>query len=275
MIKRIQIQILFVFLLVVASFHFFEAKFLSKTVVFYLPFLFVVFAFAISIPFFFRKHEGFILPVQLIVLSMLVSIFIAYISRGQGIMDSILVTAPMMLWIFFFYLVRKEIPVHAIEKVILVYGVIYIILYFYQFAHGQKVLFGGIDEFRVERGVTRVIIPGEGIFILASFIALNKITIHKHGKWLWILMSIIGIIIPILTATRQFIAGVFLIYIFHLIKNQPFCKKVLIMVSIFILIFYIIRSDNVIVKGILEAQENTMEEREGLHSYYIRDLFSY
>ncbi len=271
-------QILFISLLVVFSFQFFEARFLSKFFVLYLPFLYVSFAIAISIPFFFTQRQGFVLPVQLIVLSMLVSIFIAHMSWGQGYQNSIFGTVPMMLWIFFFYLLQKEIPGHIIEKIILIYGVIYCILFFYQLIHSQTVLFGRADEFNEERGTIRISIAGQGALFLASFIALNKLTSQKKGRLAWILLTLSGLVIPIIQATRQFIIAVFLIFLYHFIKDLSFFRKMITIAFLIGLLFlYILKSNNPIVKGLLEIQQETSQEgKENIRvlsgTYFLTEL---
>ncbi len=204
-------KVLFVFLLVIVSFRFFDTTFLSESFKNYFEFLFILSAIGLSMPYVFSTRIGFVLPVQLIVLSMLVSMVMANISWGQSFIDSIIATVPLMLWLFFFYLLHVKIPVKTIEGIILIYGVIYILLYFYQLAHSQTVLFGWGDEFMEDRGVIRILMAGGGIFFLSSFLALNKLTTQKRGRLLWISLSILGIVIPFLQASRQLIAGVTLI----------------------------------------------------------------
>lgn len=255
-----QTQILLVSLLVIFSFHFYEANFLSKFFLFYLPFFYVSFAIALSVPYFFTQRQGFVLPVQLIVLSMLVSIFFAYLSWGQGFTNSILGTLPMMLWVFFFYLLKKKIPVHALENIILVYGIIYCILFFYQLVHSQTVIFGG-GEFREERGTVRISVAGQGGLFLASFMALNKFTSQKQNKLAWISLSLAGLVIPVIQATRQFIFGVLIIFIYHFIKDLSIVRKMIVITfCIGLLAFYIRISNNAIVKGLIEVQEQTSQE---------------
>ena len=255
-------RIVFIFLLVICSFSFFEARFIPRNITIFAGFLCVLSAIIISIPYVFPKRTGFIVPVQLIVLSVFVSMIMANLSWGQSYLDTFKATLPYILWIFFFYLIKIKFPIKTIEYIIVIYGIIYMIIYFYQYTHSNSILFGwgGGDEFKEDRGVIRIIIPGGGIFFLASFIALNKMTTQKSGKWLWISLSFIGILIPILTATRQYIAGVSLIYLFHFIKNQQFYRKVIILTSLIAFMVYISRSDNAIVKGILEAQKETSQE---------------
>jgi len=246
---------LLVSLLVVCSFHFFEANFLSKAFVYYLPFFFVAFAIVLSMPYFFTQRQGFVLPVQLIVLSMLISIFFAHLSWGQDFTNCILGTLPMMLWVFFFYLLQKKIPELAIEKIIVAYGIIYCGLFFYQLTHSQTVIFGG-NEFSEERGTIRIPIAGQGGLFLASFMALNKFTSQKHNRLAWIALSLAGLVIPIIQATRQFILGVLVIFIYHFIKDISILRKVIVIAFCIGLIFFYIKiSNNAIVKGLIETQQ--------------------
>ena len=254
------LQVLFVFLLVVVSFHFFDARFLNKSFTNYTVFYYALVAIIISIPHIFIKRIGFVLPVQLICLSMLVSVVMAKIFWGQSLMDSIIVTVPLMLWIFFFYLLRIQISIKIVEEIILVYGVIYILLYFYQITHSQTAFFGERDILTEDRGVVRIILGGGGIFFLSSFMALNKFTTQKPGRWFWISLSILGILIPILTATKQLIGGVLIIYLFHFIKDQSFFRKLVIIASFIGMLLYVSHSDNELVKGIIESQENSFKE---------------
>src|SRR5262249_2177596 len=124
----------------------------------------------ISFPYFFLKPNGFILPVQLICIAMVISMFMAYASWDQSFLSSIKSTVSAMQWVFFFYLYKKRISVKIIEDVVLVFGVLYIGFFFFQFTHTGSVYFGWADEFIEDRGVVRVNFPGTGVFFLSNFI---------------------------------------------------------------------------------------------------------
>lgn len=261
-----QLKVLFVFLLVVISFNFFEARFLSKNIKLFFWFLYIALSIALSLPFIFRKRQGFVLPIQLIFLSMLISIFMAYISWGQSIMNSILATVPYMLWIFFFYLLEIKIPIKTIEKIILIYGIIYIILYFYQFTHPEPILFGYGDEFSEEgRGIIRIRFPGGGIFYLASFMAINKLTTQKDKRWLWFLLSILGVVVTVMQVTRSDIFALSLLFFYHLVKDLAIFKKFIVIISFIGLLFFLkflYNSNNPIVEGIVEQQKSDIQAGE-------------
>jgi hypothetical protein len=264
-------QKLFVFLVVLISLRFFDAQFLNKSAVSYIQFITLLIIFAISIQFILVRNEGFVLQIQLIVLSIIISIFMAAFSWNQSLKDSIMETAPYLLWIFFFYLLQLQVPVKTIEKIILIYGVLYVILYFYQLAQSPVVIFGRSlegDEFIERRGIERIIFPGAGIFILAVFIAINKLTTGAKGKFIWLSFTLLGIIIPVLQVTRQFIAGILLIYLFHFLKGQSIFKRILVF-GLFIGAFlYVNNMNNSLVHGLKESASEDFGQRET----YIRVL---
>jgi hypothetical protein len=256
---RKQLNLLFVFLLVVISFDFFKAQFLSIYITLYFEFLYIATSIAISMPFIFHKRQGFVLPIQLIFLSMMISIFMANISWGQGILNTILATIPYMLWIFFFFLLKVNFPVKTVEKIILIYGVIFIILYFYQYIHVGTPLFGSQEEFTEERGIARIIFPGGGIFYLSLFMVISKLNMQNERRWLWLLLSILGIVICVMQVTRQSIIAVLFIVIYHLIKNLTIQKKIIIFFFVGLLFFFS-NSNSPLIKGIAEQQKNDIQE---------------
>lgn len=263
------LQIIFIFLLVLTSFSFFGANFLNKSFVNYTVFLFVLSAILISTAFVFKKGGGFNNAIRLIILSILISVLMAYFSWGQSIAVSLTYTMPFLLWVFFFYLLHLKIRVDIIEKIVLIYTVVYLILYFYQWTHPQTILFGKPvtgDDFDDDRGILRIIFPGGGIFFLGVFLALNKLTTQKSGRWFWLLLSILGLLVPILQATRQFIAGVVLIYVFHFMRKASTVKRIIVCGS-FVLVFFCVAQSNIpVIKGLMAAQEETAKEG----SHYIR-----
>lgn len=255
-----RLNILFIVFLVITSLKFFGANFLDDSILNYLHYFFSIMACLISIPYFLAKEEGFVLPIRIIVISIIFSIIMATYSWDQPIFISIIYTSPLLIWIFFFYLRHIEISIGTIEKIVLLYTLIYIILYFYQFTHSSTVLFGNEEEFSVQRGIVRIIFPGGGIFFLGVFIALNKLTTESKRKWFWILVCFLGLVIPLMQVTRQFIAGITLIYLFHFIKRQSILARVMIIGTFIITIVTVIQSDIPIVNGLIEAQKQTKSD---------------
>jgi hypothetical protein len=184
---------------------------------------------------------------------------------NQSYLETLQETVPCLVWISFFFLLRFKIPIKTIERIVLFYGVVYVILYFYQLSQSPTVLFGKSlwgDEFTIDRGITRIIFPGAGIFILAVFISINKLTTQIKHRWFFLLFSFFGILIPILQVTRQFILGVALIYLYHFLKTKNIVWKFATVSCLLFLYFYIPTIDNDIIKGLTEAAESDMEKGE-------------
>ena len=270
-------QIIFLFLLIVISFNFFEAALFREGVAKYIQFGYILIAIIISLPYAFPKWEGFVVPVQLIFGAVTLSILMAYISWGQGFTDSLKATVPLMLWIFFFYLIKTKIPASTLEKIIIIYGGIYVLLYLYQFAESGTVLFGWQEEFSTDRGITRVILPGGGVFILAAFMALNKSTSQSHNRAFWIFFAALGIVIPVMQVTRQFIAATVFLYLVHLLRKTDIVKKTIMLVSFAVLIIVVSNINHPIVKGLKDVQKQTYAQgkeyiRVKAGTYYLIDF---
>jgi hypothetical protein len=266
-----KISYIFLIILIPFSLKFFDATFINSSVLNYSFMLFIWIAIIFSVPYLFRTKSTFSLPIYLIFFSIIFSMVMAYYSWDQSFFDSFVETSQYMIWPLFFFLLYQDLSVKNLERVILFYGAAYAILFFFQYLNQGVVLFGKPlygDEWTEDRGVIRIIFPGAGIFILSLFISITKLTTTKDYRWFWILFSLLGIIIPIMQVTRQFIVGVLLIYLFHLIKSVSFNKKMIIIFFFILGTGIVINSDIPMVQGVIEAQERD----SNLGKKYIRVL---
>ena len=256
----------FLFLITLVSINGFQTKLIPVNTMQIINFAASLVMLAISLPYFFRKGVGFILPVQLICIAMIISMFMAYTYWDQSFLTSLKSTIPAMQWVFFFYLYHKKVPVKMIEDIVLIYGVLYIALFLYQFTHSGTVYFGWQEEFVEDRGIVRVNFPGTGIFFLSNFIALNRFTKEKSNRMFMGAFVLAGFAVMVLQVTRQYIAILLFIYLFHFIRNINIIKKVIVMSLFGIAIYIALISDNPISKGLLEEQKKTASEK----SEYVR-----
>lgn len=256
-----RLQKIFLILLVILSLRFFGARFLPSSLVNYSEFLFALVVVAISVPYIFRRRVAFVLPLQLMILAIFISMIMAYVSWDQGLKDTLVATIPWSLWIFFFYLLQMRIPVKFIEKIILSYGATYVLLYFFQLLNTDVIYFGmpvgGGDEWTEMRGVIRIIFPGAGIFFMAVFIALTKLTSGEKYRWLWLTFVVLGLLIPIMQVTRQFIAGVVLVYGIHFLRDQNLTRKIICAVLFVGVCVAVVFSEHPAINGLREAQQET------------------
>ncbi len=274
------LEALFIFLLIPVAFNFFGANFLDATVVRNVNLIFCSVAILLSLRFAFVRGDGFELPVQLICLSIICSTGMAYLGWAQGFSDTLKATIPLLLWIFFFWLLYIKIPVNILEAIVLTYTFIYIVLYLFQFFNPGTLFFGEKQQWAdwyYDRGIFRIIFPGGGIFFLGVFIAINKFTAQRKNWFIWLFFLVAGLIIPVMQATRTYIAGVILIYLYHFLRNQRIAVKLSIIAGVAGLFFLVTQLNIPVIKGLMQAQEET--KKEGLQNqrivtatYFITDF---
>lgn len=256
MIRKEIFKDIFVFLLIITGLVFFSAKFDTTDTLKNFSYAYMLFAIIISLPHFFKYTGAFVFPIQLICVSILISFLMAYISWEQGFINS-LSTIPYMIWFVFFYLLHIKYPVYKIENVIFFFGCLYILLFIFQFLNTDQVYFGEQDEFIKDRGVIRVNFPGAGVFYLAYLIALIRSKKGEKYRWFFILFIIAGVAVTILQVTRQSIALVLLITLFHYTKKASIPKRIALLSIFSLSLFFALNSDNSIAKGLLETQKET------------------
>ncbi|SFF07855.1 hypothetical protein [Spirosoma endophyticum] len=252
---------IFLFILIICSINFFEFQAIRGSIVKYFQFGYLFLGVLISLPHMFpKKNDGFILPVQLISFSIILSIFISMVTWGQSFGDSLAGSILVLVWVIFFYLKHVNFSIRKIEKIIIIYGIIYLFLYFFQFLHSDKNYFIDLESVDQSRGITRIVFPGQGVFYVTVYMAINKLTTQKRNKWFWATLSIMGIVVTVMQVTRQYIFAVVIIYLYHFVKDQNLFKKIGFVSCVLGLVFYIIQSDNPIVEGLRDTQQQTAED---------------
>ena len=258
-------NLIFAFLLILTavSLNYYFATFLPgvfKAFRFGLLGIVVLIGIAVS----FIKGKGFIVPIQLLTLAMLLSILVSYLTRGQSIPLGFLATIPFLLWPIFFLLLKIKVPIEMVEKVVICFGLTYIVCYFYQFANPYNVMFNlGMveDEFRESRGIIRIIFPGAGVIWLFTAMATTKFTSENNRhKIFWSIILILGIILPFMQATRTYIAPTILIYGYHFAKTLSLSKKVVIGFVLVTTALFIGDLEIPVIEGILEQQEQQTDD---------------
>lgn len=265
------LEIAFVFLLVIISLKFFDARFLNESMVNYLLFLTLIGTVIISLSYVVPRSKGFVFPIQLLLGSMFISIIMAGLFWDQSLLDSLIALAPYLIFCFFFYLLHIKFPVHLLEKIIVIYGILYILLFTFEFINSPTVSFGRSlwgEEYTENRGVIRIIFPGGGAFILTTFLAINKLTSQEKNRWFWLFLTLAGLVIPVLQVTRQFIVGILLIFLYHAVRTLSLSKKILIFVTFIAALLFLLQTDAPLIQGLIEATESDTK----LGGDYIRVL---
>lgn len=260
-------------IIVPITLRFYDANFLDQRLVNYSSFLIVwslIFLAIILRPY---KNGPFNLPVKLIFFSMLFSIVMANYSWDQKYWDSLIEYTQYLIWPLFFVLIGVNMPLKTIEKVVVAYGLVYVVLYLFQYINSSTVFFGKPlwgEEFLESRGTVRIIFPAKGVFLLSIFIAITKITGEESkNKWFWVIIAALGLIIPVMQVTRQYILGVMLIYLFHFSMATSNIKKIVFLLVFSLGLMVMVQSEIPMVKGLLETQK---ESDTRVDENYIRVL---
>ncbi|TLV03712.1 hypothetical protein [Dyadobacter luticola] len=246
--------------LIICSINFFELQAIKGSAFRYVQFAFLLLAIVISMPYLFMKGGGFLTPVRLIFISAFISIFIASFTWDQTLIDSLGGTIPVLVWGVLFYLLHIAYPIEKIERIVLGYGLLYLVLYFFQFTHPETGYFVKLETVESSRGIVRIVFPGRGLFYFMSFMAINKLTTGQKNKWLWVVLSALGIIVTVMQVTRQFIGATMVIYAIHFLRGIALYKKVLVAVFIAGAIFVFLQTDNPIVRGLTDTTQEQAEE---------------
>jgi hypothetical protein len=268
MLNNLIFQKVYLFLIIIVSINFFESKVLFQNGIlnYTTPILFVVLI--LSLPYVKLKNNGFVLPVYILSFSILFSIFMAHYSWEQTYSDSLKATIPYLLWFYFFSLLKHKLSILFIEKTIIFYGLVYIILFFFQFINSDTPMFGWGEDFDSSRGFVRIVFPGGGLFYLTLFIALNRLNTAKAHRFLWLILLFVSLSIVLMQTTTQFMIGVFLISLFHIIKFSNMKRRLIILIFIFFTILLIANTENTIKLALQVSNED--HTSDGLD--YIRIL---
>lgn len=270
MSERLKGILLFIFVLI--ALRFFEIRIAGDLIGIKIPVLIMALVSIYSLQYFFKFKGGFVFPVQLMTIAIFLSIIMALVTWGQSIPQSIRSTAVVMIYPVFFLLINYKVKIKTIEQVILIMGLVYVMLYVFQFVFPSKAYFGYAlgategDYSNDGRGIIRILFPGAGVFWLAVFISISKITAKVKSTYYHLAFAILGVAIPILQVIRQLLAYIVVIYTLHFGTQFSMAKKLL-----FITIFvgaglYVISLDLPFVQSL---EETTTRDRQ-LGSDYIR-----
>jgi hypothetical protein len=266
------IKAILLFLIILVALRFFSIRVAGDLIGIKLPTAIMFLLTTFSLQYFFKFNKGFVVAIQLLSFAYLFSILISLLIWDQSIVDSIRSTATLAVFPLFFLFLQFDLKIKTIEQVILIFGFVYFALNSYQLLFPQQAYFGyalGATEGEYandSRGIVRIIFPGAGVFWLAVFIAISKITATAKAKWYYISLTLMGLIVPILQVTRQLVAFIVVIYTFHFGTQLSLAKKILFIAFFIGTSIYVLSLDLPFIKAL---EETTRRDTE-LGSDYIR-----
>lgn len=236
-----KIQYLFLCLYCLASIFFFEPVFINATILKVISWIIEsvlianVFLYILFHPF--GDKIAIVLRTMCIIL--LLSFFTSYFFHDQGFLFTIRVFLNSSFLFLFFYLKKYAISPSTIEKMILRITLVYAFLFLICLAVFPRIIFGdnGDDvQINTDRGIARVRLLGTCFLYFSYFLILNRAILYKKRKD--IIFSIFLFTLILLNVSRQHILFSFLLGGWMLIVHVSLPKKIIIVSSLALFIFF-------------------------------------
>lgn len=234
MLKKESIFTIIVIIFIITSLSYFRSVFIPGIFLLFKR-LFLITIVLWSFLYLFNGRNILLTSFRIIAASVFFSIIVVDYTHQQSVLDTLQVLTPYAIFTFIFILIKFKPNPDVLENIIILLGVVYFILFFFQLLNYQTVYFGYVEEYSDYRfGITRVVFPGGGILMFITFYSLNKIR-PKDIKWKWILIYLLCVIVILLQVVRQTIVVTGLISIAHFLYTFKF--KNLGLISLIVVLF--------------------------------------
>lgn len=271
--KNRGIKFYFTLFFCLSSIQFFGAAISSLSLVYYIyDGIFIITVLMVIVNYKKSYYKSFSIPVLLILIAELIAAFNATYSWGQDLVDSFKAILPYMAYLLFFLLIIWKFRDKEIEKIIVILGSAYIIVYLGSFLIYPTILFGNMGH-GDDRGFQRIIINGFGFLFLFSFFSLSKYIINR--KFLWLLIYLLSMVCIIMTLTRTLIFfSILFSAVFILRKSSNFTKIMAVLAGA--LCFYIIIQMNFYKLLVAETHSELSDVKDNIRvqaiDYYLNDF---
>ncbi|MCD7972282.1 MAG: hypothetical protein LUG18_06395 [Candidatus Azobacteroides sp.] len=209
----------------------------------------------------FTYKGTFSLPVKLIIFSILFSAVTAKFAWSQPFSASFREIPHYLGYLLYFFLIKKDTSIRKVEKVMLTFTTLYVVLYLYQFVTHENIVFGVWENADVVRGIIRIIFSGEGFLFFGIAYFFHKI-LRKENTRLSFIFLVILLVIMFMQVTRQYILAVGIMILLGLLRKSKLYMKILAVLFVFIAANIYQYSTNPLIEGIRESQSQNMEEKE-------------
>ncbi len=221
----------FILFYCLATIRFFNPVFIPRNLLYYIYYaIFFVTILFVILNYKKSYNNRLTLPVFLLLIALLISCFSALYSWNQNLLDSMRGVLFFMSYILFFLLLVLKFRVQDVEKIIIILGVLFIIVYIITFVSYPRLIFGNIDHWGDERGFQRIITNGLGFLFLFSFYSLSRYLDKREFRWL--IIYLITLICIVMTLTRTLISISFILSALYILRKSSYLTKIL---SIFII----------------------------------------
>jgi hypothetical protein len=219
--KKKENKFIFFYILIfcLSDIQFFAPVIISTTVLYFSYYALFLFSVGyVLISYKESYNNSFTLPITLILVGQIIAVFSASYSWHQNLISSLLSTSLNMSYLLFFLLVINKFKLADTEKIIIICGVLYIVIYLVSFLIFPRNIVSLEVEYADERGFQRILINGIGFLFLFSFYSLkNYMTTHKQK---WLLIYAVCLVLILMTLTRTLIIFSILFSFLYYIRGK-------------------------------------------------------
>lgn len=184
-----------------------------------------------------EKNNRFSFPVFLFLLGIILSCFSCSISWHQNFILTFKSVTLVLSYILFFLLLNLDPQIKFVEKLIIVLGISFMIVYLISFVAYPRVIFRYSYYGTDYRGFQRIVPYGIGFLFILSFYSLNRYFVQH--KFSWLILYISTLIFIVMTLTRTLIGVSFVLSALFTIHNSSYLKKILAIVIVSLSIYLI------------------------------------
>lgn len=145
----------------------------------------------------FKQQSGII--IGLIFLALLFGVYGAKWGHNQNFLLSLWAPSYLYFYLFYFFLHSIRMRTEELERLIIIMAILYLLIYFFQYAIYPKILFGARAD--VERGTVRIFIPGGTFAGFIYYYFLHKALTTE--KKIYAVYCLIYFAVPLLQGTRS------------------------------------------------------------------------
>lgn len=173
--------------------------------------------------------------IRVLLFSWIISMFMSVAFWNQSLYLSYTTTGYYMFFIIFFFFCKKKVTRTSIEKIIIIFGWLYVFLWLYAMYKAPEITFGLTEDTvdNTDRGILRINFVGRLSLVFAYFYYLNKSLINKSPKFI-ALASVLFVFI-VLQVTRQLILWAAVVTVIFIFLKA---KKLAIALGILLAVFY-------------------------------------
>lgn len=154
-----------------------------------------------------KEKDLFFRLMRLLLFSWIFSMFMAVIFWGQSTSRTFVATGPCLFFIIFFYFCKKKVSRLSLEKITVIFGWLYIILWLYSLTRIPEATFGWSKDGELSddmsRGIIRINFTGRLSMIFAYFYYLNKSFLERNPKYK--IFAVTFFVFLVFQVTRQLI----------------------------------------------------------------------